>query len=71
MLLILKKKSEVHGAVWHGKITTVLLYAMMILHAVWVDIPEVLSNVLICSCVVMMLISLVLYTKRNIHILKK
>lgn len=69
-LIILKKKSEVHGAVWHGKVTTVLLYSMMVLHAIWADIPEVLSTVLICGCVVMMLISLVLYTKKNIGILR-
>lgn len=70
-LVIIKKKHEVHGAVWHGKVTTVLLYTMMILHAIWADIPEVLSTALICGSVVMMLISLVLYTKRNIHILKR
>jgi len=38
---------------------------------VWADIPDALSTALIVASGVMMLISLVLYTKRNIHILRK
>ena len=69
-LIIIKKKNQVNGAVWHGKVTTLLLYSMMIIHALWSDIPNILSNCLIGACVIMMLISSVLYTLRNIKFIK-
>ncbi len=70
-LIIFRRKKEVHGAVWHGKVTTALLYSMLILHVFWVTIPPVLSNLLVGACVLMMLLSLLLYTKRYIGILKE
>ena len=62
----IKKTGEVCGADWHGKMTTVLLYGMMALHIVWQTIPPVLSNLLVGVCVLSMLMSLVLYSMRNI-----
>lgn len=63
--LVIKKTGKVLGANWHGKVVTCLLYAMMILHVLWYDIPMVTSTILIIICVVMMVLSLVLYGKRN------
>ena len=60
-LMVIQKTGKVFGADWHGKVTTWLLYAMMILHVFWYNIPAALSRILIAACVVMMLISLVLY----------
>lgn len=68
--MVIQKTGKVLGANWHGKVATCMLYAMMILHVVWYDIPMVLSNVLIISCVVMMFLSLVLYGIRNRNVLK-
>ncbi len=69
-LMAIKKTGEVHGADWHGKLTTVLLYSMVVLHVLWTDIPTAVSHLLVSICVVMMLISFVLYSKRNIGMAK-
>ena len=70
-LLVIRKTGEVFGADWHGKVNTWLLYAMMILHVFWYNIPDTVSRVLIGICVVMMLISLVLYGRHNLKALKE
>lgn len=69
--MVIKKTGIVYGASWHGKITTCLLYLLMFLHVIWFDIPLVLSNFLIGTCFVLMIISLLLYGLRNIKALKK
>ena len=69
-LLVIQKTGKVFGADWHGKVNTWLLYAMMILHVFWYNIPDVVSKVLIGVCVIMMLISLVLYGRHNMKALK-
>lgn len=69
-LIVIWKSKEVQGADWHGKVTTVLLYAMMILHVVWFDIPPAVSNTAIGICVGMMLLSFVLYMIRNTSVLR-
>ena len=70
-LLVIQKTGKVFGADWHGKVNTWLLYAMMILHVFWYNIPDVVSKVLIGICVVMMLISLVLYGRHNLQALRE
>lgn len=69
--LVVQKTGKVFGADWHGKVNTWLLYAMMILHVFWHDIPAGISGILIGICVVMMLISLILYGRHNLKALKK
>jgi len=70
-LIVIRKTGTVHGAVWHGKITTCLLYGMMIFHVLWMDIPPLLSDALIWLCAAMMMVSFVLYILRNIQFLKR
>ena len=65
-LIVIHKTDEVEGAVWHGKVTTALLYSTMILHLLWPGIPHVVSCGTIIACVGMMLASLVMYTMRNV-----
>lgn len=69
-MIVIRRTGYVPGAEWHGKVTTLLLYGMMIIHVVWQDIPGWMSNVLNGGCVVMMLISLVLYARRNIRTIR-
>lgn len=69
-LIVIKRTNEVPGAEWHGKLTTLLLYGMMILHLVWQEIPAWASNGLNVICILMMLLSLVLYGRRNIRALR-
>jgi len=70
-LMVIKQTGNVHGADWHGKVTTCLLYAMMVVHVLWVNIPTIISTGLILLCVAMMLLSFLLYVLRNIKLLKE
>lgn len=67
-MIAIKKTGEIHGADWHGKITTLLIYSMMSLHILWPSMPEALSFALVGLCVVFMVFSLILYSIRNISI---
>ncbi len=69
-IIIYSKRKIVVGADWYGKITTVFLYAMMFVHIVWVNIPQVVSIVLISISIAFMVSALVLYAIRNIRIIK-
>lgn len=70
-LLVIRKTGKVYGANWHGKVATCLIYAMMIVHVLWHNIPQVFSNASILICVAMMTLSVVLYGIRNIQMLKR
>ena len=65
-LRLMRSTGKVHGALWHGKISTALLYIVMIIHLVWYTIPPTLSYILISLCIAVMLLSSLLYTIRNI-----
>ena len=60
-LISIRKTGRVDGAQWHGKLTTVLLYAMIIDRIV----PWLISVLLTLACAGMMVVSAVLYWKRN------
>ena len=60
-LLVIRKSGAVTGAVWHGKVTTALLYIMIFVHLVWFNVPAAVSNMIIAICFAMMLLSWVLY----------
>ena len=66
-LRVLHRTDMVLGAEWHGKLTTLLLYAVMLLHLLWLYLPDQLSWFLELLCVVMLLLSGVLYGIRNIR----
>lgn len=70
-LVIIRRTGRVLGAQWHGKVTTMMLYAMMIAFVLWQDMPIVASNVMITACASMMLLSLVLYAKRNLQAIRE
>ena len=64
-IIVIKKTGLVMSADWHGKLTTGLLYAMMLTHIIWFDIPAPVSNVMIGICTAVMLMSFLLYLIRN------
>lgn len=68
-LLAIKKTNIVLGAVWHGKIATFYLYTMMLIHLMWYNIPETMSQVLIWGCIFIMLLSAILYGIRNMKMI--
>lgn len=70
-LIIIKKTGDVHGAVWHGKVTTALLYSTMAIHLIWLRIPAAISFILIGACTAMILLSGILYGIQNIGYLRE
>lgn len=70
-LLTVRKLNKVLGAVWHGKVTTLLLYAMMLVHLIWYNMSDKVSCIMISVCTAVMLFSATLYGIRNIKILTK
>lgn len=68
-LIVIRRTGQVYGSVWHGKVNTVLLYATMILHFLWPEIPMWLSCILTGTCTGMLLLSAVLYTRRYLQLL--
>ncbi|MGM9650504.1 MAG: CDP-alcohol phosphatidyltransferase family protein [Faecousia sp.] len=69
-LITAKKTGKVMGAAWHGKLNTVLLYGMMLVHLIWYNIPSGVSTALIVICTCTMLFSSFLYSRRNVDTLK-
>lgn len=70
-LLVIHRTGKVYGARWHGKAATCLLYAMMICHVVWPEIPVGFSNFIILFCIGMMMLSLILYGIQNVGALRR
>ena len=68
-LIVFKKTERVDGADWHGKLNTVLLYAIMLLHIIWSDIPHEASGICILATTAMMILSCVLYSIAGARIL--
>lgn len=64
--MVIKKCNIVLGAHWHGKAATVLLSVVMALHLVWHSINPIVSAILIALSTAMILLSLILYAKRNL-----
>lgn len=60
-----RKTGQVKGAVWHGKLTTVLLYLTMIVHLLWSGIPHAATLALAMLCLAVMALSFVLYLIQN------
>lgn len=69
-LLAIRRTEVVPSSDWHGKITTILLYAVMLLHLLWLDLPDKLSFGLELLCVAMLLLSGVLYGIRNLRVVR-
>lgn len=69
-LLMIRKTKKVVGADLHGKVATALLYAMMILHIFWIDIPEVVSAASVVVCLISMAFTLLVYGSRNLRVLQ-
>lgn len=66
-LAAIDRTGEVRSAGWHGKVATVLLYAMLITHVLWTEIPPALSMGLILLCAAMIVLSGILYGVSNVR----
>lgn len=70
-LAAIKKTKEIKGADWHGKVTTCLLYFTMLLHLLWIDIPNSITLITTILCASFMLLSFALYFYRNVKLLRE
>lgn len=66
-LAAVDRTGEVDGAGWHGKLATVLLYAMLITHVLWAEIPAAISLGMIAVCAAAIVLSGILYGIRNLR----
>lgn len=62
---VVKATGVVQSAQWHGKVSTFLLYLMMMTHVFWFEIPNGVSNFMIFTCIGMLILSGILYEHRN------
>ena len=69
-LHVVKKTGVVHGAEWHGKLTTVMIFVVMVVHLMWSGVTPTVSYILCSVCAVVMLMSFVLYGVQNQRYLK-
>lgn len=70
-LAAIDSSGQVKGADWHGKLATVLLYAMLITHVLWPDIPGGASLAMILLCACMIVLSGTLYGVGNLKQIRK
>ncbi len=65
------RRGIVNGASWHGKVNTFVLYAVMIILILFPDLPKTTSYLLVALCACTMIISLVLYTRYYLSVLRQ
>ena len=70
-LLAIRRTGVVHGADWHGKLTTTALHATALLHILFPRLPAPLSDGLIVLCLLLMLLSAILYGVSNLSKIRK
>ena len=70
-LISFYRTGQVGGAEWHGKLATCVIYTTMVLHILWIGIPDAISDGLVVACFGMMALSLVLYSIRNINMIRQ
>lgn len=70
-LRMMKTHRDALDSKWHGKLATCVIYATGVAHLIWPDMSKVISYSLVALCVVIMTLSFVLYTKRNVGIIKE
>jgi cardiolipin synthase len=70
-LIAAKKTGKIKGAMWHGKLNTVLFFVIMVVHLLWYNMPPVVSYVFVSISVTMMLISATIYTVDYVNMLKE
>lgn len=70
-LLVIRKNNAVHSANWYGKVNTVILLGTVIALLVFPGLPEQFRNALIILCIVSEAVSLALYMRYFLRVLKQ
>ena len=68
--LAIRKRDSVNSAQWHGKLSTALLYGTMCLLILFPGLPLPVVNTLILICAIVIVMSLVLYTRFYIRLFR-
>ncbi len=69
--ITIRNTDSVNSAKWYGKLSTIVLFASMVLMILLPDLPMVFVNVLIILCGAILCLSLIMYTRFYIKILCK
>ena len=67
--ITIRNKNSVNSAKWYGKVSTLVLYAAMIILIFFADLPVITVDFLIISCAGIMMLSLIMYIRFYIKIL--
>lgn len=70
-LIVFTRTEAVYGSRWHGKLATVMIYAVAALHVIWFSIPATVSDILIVVTSAVMFFSFVMYTAQGLEHLKR
>ena len=70
-LVAAKKTGVIKGAMWHGKVNTIVFFVLMVIHLAWYNIPKGVSYVLVGISVTMMIVSATLYTLDYVKMLNQ
>lgn len=69
-VLVIRRTGAVYSAAWHGKLATCVLYAVILAHIIWYDIPQKFSLPLSLTGVACIVLSLTLYSIQNLRRIK-
>ena len=70
MAVLVIKEALVYSAAWHGKLAACILYAVILTHIVWYNIPAELSACFAAAGTAGMLLSLTMYATQNVRRVK-
>lgn len=68
---VLEQTNRNDGAMWYGKVSTTVFYAVMLLLVFFPEMPEMAANTLIIVSVCFMVFALVMYIRRYQSLIKK
>lgn len=69
--ITIKKYNSVNSSKWYGKLTTVALYAVMMILILFPRIPDAAANGMIIACGLIMLLSLYMYVRFYMQLWRK
>lgn len=73
-IVLYNQSKQITGSKWHGKIAAMVVYAMLVTHLIWgikSEMPLNLSYITVGAAIGAMIISLILYIKDYLILLKQ
>lgn len=69
--ITIRKHDSVNSSKWYGKLTTVVLYAVMMILILFPRIPNAVADGMIIACSLILLVSFLLYVRFYVQFWKK